>query len=398
MKSFPWQLLLDWYSENGRHDFPWRQYAQHTQNNYTVWLAEILLQQTQADRVVWFYTKMLEKYPTVHDLARSSYAEFFPYYQWLGYYSRARNLLKTAKIISEEYSGIFPRDKSLLKKLPGVGEYTARAILAFGYWEPLLAWDTNLETIFSRYYKWAKNIKLTENEKNTIERDFQDFIEKYVSWAPIFACESSTQNTNNELNGVWGEKLSESDENNKKDEQSGTSFSLPNSFGTFSTKSTWDIIRNINNGLMDWARMMEPKNSSLFNRDTYIFTGSEFYMSNWDNEIIEKKISVSFPTPDAQVVVILHQDHRIYYSLSMSEYTPFILAPSLDRDTRRYVQDYFRETYSLELSVRPVHRKWITTDGKPYIAVNAQIQAGKYEFQEYSKTDTKIILSRLDWE
>jgi A/G-specific adenine glycosylase len=336
-KNFPWQILLDWYEQNGKHNFPWRQYTNDTSNEYRVWLAEILLQQTQADRVVPFYTRMLERYPTIHTLAEASYEEFFPYYQWLGYYSRARNLLKTAKIVSEEYEWVFPRDKSLLKKLPGVGEYTARAILAFGYSEPLLAWDTNLETIFSRYYKWDKQIKLTEGEKDEIEEDFRDFI----------------------------------------------------------VKSTENNIKNINNGLMDWARLMEPKNSNLFDRKTYIFKESEFYISGWETEIIEKKITQYFPIPDAQVIVTLHQDHKIYYSISSDSYSPFVLPPSENRDTRKYVQDYFRWVYGLELSVRPVHKKWITEEWKPYIAVNAQVQAGKYDFNIYTKSAAKIILSDI---
>ena len=70
-----------------------------------------------------------------------------------------------------------------------------------------------------------------------------------------------------------------------------------------------NTVRNINNALMDWARTMEPKNANLLNQDTYIFTESEFYRTNGVDEIIEKKVSISFPTPDAQVVVILHQDH-----------------------------------------------------------------------------------------
>ena len=85
---------------------------------------------------------------------------------------------------------------------------------------------------------------------------------------------------------------------------------------------------------MDWSRTMEPKNANLLNKDTYIFTESEFYRTNGVDEIIEKKISVSFPTPDAQVVVILHQDHLIYYSFSDEPYSPFILPASEDRDTR----------------------------------------------------------------
>ena len=70
---------------------------------YRVWLSEIFLQQTQVERVRGYFMRILEKYPTVHHLARASYEEFFPYYQGMGYYSRARNLLKTAHIISTEY-------------------------------------------------------------------------------------------------------------------------------------------------------------------------------------------------------------------------------------------------------------------------------------------------------
>jgi hypothetical protein len=347
---------------------------------------------------------MLEKYPTIQDLSRASYEEFFPYYQWLGYYSRARNLLKTAKIITDEYDGVFPRDKSLLKKLPGVGEYTARAILAFGYTEPILAWDTNLETIFSRYYNWDKQIKLTESEKEEIEEDFRNFVEKYVSWVSVFTCEFweyVSEDFREKFQTVWATASFWNLEN-----QAGNRFQNETekieTFGTFSHKSTREImseknniIRNINNWLMDWARLMEPKNSNLLNRETYIFKESEFYISGWETEIIEKKITQYFPIPDATVIVILHQDHRMYYSLAKDIYSPFILPPSEDRDTRKYVQDYFRDNYQLELSVRPVHKKWITTDGKPYIAVNAQIQAGKVDFNRYTKSEAKNIISDL---
>jgi A/G-specific adenine glycosylase len=126
MNQFPWQILLDWYSKNGRHDYPWRWYSRENRRSkienrdtipshyslltthdillYRVWLAEILLQQTQADRVVPFYERILERYPTIKDLADSTYDEFFLYYQGLGYYSRARNLLKTANIVSRDHA------------------------------------------------------------------------------------------------------------------------------------------------------------------------------------------------------------------------------------------------------------------------------------------------------
>ncbi len=397
MKAFPWQLLLDWYQKYGRHDFPWRQYDHPDIIGYRIWLAEILLQQTQADRVVPFYIRILERYPTIQSLANASYDEFFPYYQWLGYYSRARNLLKTGNIVTIEYSGIFPQDKTKLKKLPGIGEYTARAVLAFGYGALLLAWDTNLETIFSRYYHWAKNIKLTEDEKNEIERDFQMFVsvKSAEQWMGVQGGDT-VQN--------FRQKISSDDEN--RNIMSGVnnwaSLLTPDAFDTFGSKSiengVWEnmLARNINNALMDWARISEPKTANLLNQDTYIFTESEFYKTKWLSEVIEKKISVSFPIPDAQIVVILHQDHRVYYTLSAELYSPFILPASEDRDTRWYVQSYFRATYGLELSVRPVHRKWLSQDGKPYIAVNAQIQAGDASiFVQYSKSDMKVSTEQL---
>lgn len=329
MKSFAWQILLDWFDKNGKHDFPWRQYETNKSDCYKIWLAEILLQQTQADRVVSFYNRILEKFPTIHDLAQSTYEEFFPFYQWLGYYSRARNLIKTAKIITQEYQGVFPRDKTLLKRLPGIGEYTARAILAFGYGKTTLAWDTNLETIFSRYYKWWKNITLHQDEKNRIEEDLHNFLK------------------------------------NKKNPK--------------------EEIRNINNALMDWARISEPKNSSLLDTKDYIFKESEFYISKWENELISKKITSYFPIPDAHIIVTLHQDHKIYYSCMNHTYSHFVLEPSENRDTRKYVQGYFREKYGLELSVRPIHRKWISEEGRAYINVNAQVQTWNIPFSKWNK-------------
>lgn len=121
LPTFPWQDLINWYEKNGRHYLSWRDYTlEDSQRLYRVWLSEILLQQTQVDRVIPYFERILEVYPTIHGLARASYEEFFPHYQGMGYYSRARNILSTARIISEEYAGIFPRNIELLMKLPGV--------------------------------------------------------------------------------------------------------------------------------------------------------------------------------------------------------------------------------------------------------------------------------------
>lgn len=121
LPPFPWKDLELWYRKHGRTHLPWREYSGSLESRlYRTWLSEILLQQTQVDRVIPYFEKIIEKYPTIHDLAKAEYEEFFPYYQGMGYYSRARNILKTAVIVSEEYSGIFPMEKNLLMKLPGV--------------------------------------------------------------------------------------------------------------------------------------------------------------------------------------------------------------------------------------------------------------------------------------
>lgn len=119
-RPFPYAELLVWYAENGRKHLPWREFRTTDRDllAYRVWLSEILLQQTQADRVIPFYEKMLATYPTVHELGRTDYETFFPYYDGLGYYSRARNLLATAKKVSQELSGRFPETQVALLELP----------------------------------------------------------------------------------------------------------------------------------------------------------------------------------------------------------------------------------------------------------------------------------------
>jgi A/G-specific adenine glycosylase len=336
--SFPWDTLIDWYKKSGRNHLPWRDYSQREDILlYRVWISEILLQQTQVDRVIPYFEKILEKYPSIHDLRKASYEEFFPYYQWMGYYSRARNILKTANIVSTEYGGIFPREKKSLMKLPGVWWYTSSAILWFGYGECHLAWDTNLEKVFARYYNGRKDAKLEENEKEEIEFSLRKYMEQ------------------------------------KEDKK--------------------ETIRAINNALMDFASMIDLKNPENIDWENYIFKESFFYKTRGELEPKEQKKTTTFPIPDATIIVTLHENHRVYYSPPKSEqYSPFILPPSLSRDTRTYIQEYFRKHYTLELSVRPVHKKWLSEDGKPYIAVNAQVQVGDVEeFTKWRKEEIKIF-------
>ncbi len=162
--------LFKWYRANGRHTLPWRK---KNVGAYEVWVSEIMLQQTQVSRVIPFYKKFLIRFPTIEKLSQAKWKIFFPYYRGLGYYRRGRNMLETARIIVKEYDGSFPKNKEKLKKLPGVGEYTARAILSFGYKKPYLAQDTNQKHLLGRFFKGKKDAIVSSNEiENFCNRPF----------------------------------------------------------------------------------------------------------------------------------------------------------------------------------------------------------------------------------
>lgn len=147
--------LLKWYQKNGRHNLPWRK---KNISPYEVWVSEIMLQQTQVSRVIDYYNRFLERFPTIFDFATSSWEEFYPYYAGLGYYNRGRNMLKTAQIIVHEYDGIFPGNKQQLLQLPGIGEYTASAIVSFGYDKNEIAFDTNVKKVLGRMFLGSKDV------------------------------------------------------------------------------------------------------------------------------------------------------------------------------------------------------------------------------------------------
>lgn len=137
-------LLVPWYRQNKR-DLPWRQ----STDPYRVWLSEIMLQQTRVEAVRDRYLLFLETLPTVTALAEAPEEVLLKLWEGLGYYSRARNLHKAAKIVAES-GGVFPRTAAELQKLPGVGEYTAGAIASICYGEQVAAVDGNVLRVVSR--------------------------------------------------------------------------------------------------------------------------------------------------------------------------------------------------------------------------------------------------------
>lgn len=139
--------LLDWYTANARR-LPWR----GIQNPYATWVSEIMLQQTQVDTVIPYYRRWMERFPTLGSLAAAQEQDVLAAWEGLGYYSRARNLLKAARQVMAEYTGELPGDLKNLQSLPGVGRYTAAAIasIAFGLDTPAL--DGNIRRVFARLY------------------------------------------------------------------------------------------------------------------------------------------------------------------------------------------------------------------------------------------------------
>ena len=140
-------VLIKWYLQNKR-DLPWR----NTTNPYPIWLSEIMLQQTRVAQGMPYFLSFTTAFPTVFDLAAAHEEEVLKLWQGLGYYSRARNLHKTAQYIASDLAGIFPDNYSDLLKLKGVGEYTAAAIASFSYNEAVPVVDGNVFRVLSRYF------------------------------------------------------------------------------------------------------------------------------------------------------------------------------------------------------------------------------------------------------
>ncbi|MEE3331080.1 MAG: A/G-specific adenine glycosylase [Myxococcota bacterium] len=137
--------LLSWYQEN-RRDLPWRR----SSDPYAIWISETMLQQTRVDTVIPYYERFLERFPDIEALATADEDDVFAEWAGLGYYSRARNLQKAARTLSDEYGGVFPQTAEELRALPGIGPYTAGALasIAFDAAEPIV--DGNVIRVLTR--------------------------------------------------------------------------------------------------------------------------------------------------------------------------------------------------------------------------------------------------------
>ncbi len=152
--------LLAWYDVN-RRILPWREEV----SPYRTWVSEIMLQQTRVAAVLPYFHRFMERYPTVEALAAGDEQELLKLWEGLGYYSRARNLQKAARVVTREHGGQFPADYKALMSLPGIGDYTAGAILSIAFGAPVPAVDGNVLRILSRVTGSGLDILDAKNKK-----------------------------------------------------------------------------------------------------------------------------------------------------------------------------------------------------------------------------------------
>jgi A/G-specific adenine glycosylase len=152
--------LRNWYKKNGR-DLLWR----NTTDPYHIWLSEIMLQQTRVDQATAYYRKFLNHFQSINDLANADEQELLKLWQGLGYYSRARNLHHAAKQVRDDYDGKFPKSFNDIKKLKGVGDYTAAAIASFAFNLPHAVVDGNVFRVLSRINNDPTPIDTSQGKK-----------------------------------------------------------------------------------------------------------------------------------------------------------------------------------------------------------------------------------------
>ncbi|MCD6039212.1 MAG: mutY [Gammaproteobacteria bacterium] len=155
------ELLLNWFNHFGRKDLPWQQ----NKTPYRVWISEIMLQQTQVSTVINYFNRFIEYFPNVETLAAANEDAILHLWTGLGYYNRARNLHKTAKIIIQHYKGKFPDQLNELEKLPGIGRSTAGAILSIAFNQPAAILDGNVKRVLTRLHgitEWPGSKKINE--------------------------------------------------------------------------------------------------------------------------------------------------------------------------------------------------------------------------------------------
>lgn len=147
------KVVFDFYKKNSRSNLPWRPPTLNIRKDgsidpYKVLVSEIMLQQTQVDRVISKFNSWMKRFPNVESLSKASLSEVLEEWQGLGYNRRGLNLHKTAQVVVDEHKGKIPRDREELKRLPGIGDYTSGAVMAFAFNKPVVFIETNIRSVF----------------------------------------------------------------------------------------------------------------------------------------------------------------------------------------------------------------------------------------------------------
>lgn len=158
------RLLLEWYANSARR-LPWRNDPQP----YAVWVSEIMLQQTRVETVLPYFSRWMEHFPTIIDLANADVQDVLQLWEGLGYYSRARNLHRAARQMVAEFGGQLPVEPGELERLPGIGRYTARAIASIAFGQDEVALDGNLRRVAARIFNIAVPARSPQGEKLLLE-------------------------------------------------------------------------------------------------------------------------------------------------------------------------------------------------------------------------------------
>lgn len=160
------RVVLEHYRAYGRHRLPWRK----THDPYKILVSEVMLQQTQVDRVISFYRRFLKRFPTVRDLAQAPLIEVLGAWSGLGYNRRAKYLRDAAKLITEKHHNRIPRDVVALRALPGVGDYTAKAVRVFAFNEPDVLIETNIRSAIIHHFSkiWTRRVHISDREVRSI--------------------------------------------------------------------------------------------------------------------------------------------------------------------------------------------------------------------------------------
>ncbi len=164
------ELIINWYDKNKR-DLPWRK----TKDPYKIWLSEIILQQTRVNQGMSYYERFINNFPNIKALALADEQQVLQLWQGLGYYSRARNIHKAAKLVHLKHNSVFPNTYKEIIELPGIGDYTASAISSFAFNEPQAVLDGNVFRVLSRLFNWETPIDSTKGKKEFREMA-QDFL------------------------------------------------------------------------------------------------------------------------------------------------------------------------------------------------------------------------------